>query len=133
MRIVVDTNIVASAFFFGGKPYQLLKLIMEGSVTAVCNKEIVEEYFEIILRLQEKYPEIGKDFRFSEFLSRLDLVSTKSDVKVCRDKDDDKFISCAIDGRCVYIVSGDKDLLDVKKFKGIEILTIAEFLRKYNS
>ena len=69
MRIVVDTNIVASAFFFGGKPYQLLKLIMEGSVTAVCNKEIVEEYFEI-----------GKDFRFSEFLSRLDLISTKSDV-----------------------------------------------------
>ena len=44
MRIVVDTNVIASAIFFGGKPYQLLHYIMEGRVDVVASKEIVDEY-----------------------------------------------------------------------------------------
>ena len=58
MRIVVDTNVIASAIFFGGKPYQLLHYIMEGRVDVVASKEIVDEYEEIVLRLKQKYPRI---------------------------------------------------------------------------
>lgn len=53
MRIVVDTNVITSAIFFGGKPYQLLRYIMEGQVGGVASKEIVDEYEEIILRLKQ--------------------------------------------------------------------------------
>ena len=48
MRIVVDTNVIASAVYFGGKPYDLLKLIMEEKVSAIASKEIVDEYEEIL-------------------------------------------------------------------------------------
>ena len=58
MRIVVDTNVIASAIFFGGMPYQLLHYIMEGRVDVVASKEIVDEYEEIVLRLKQKYPRI---------------------------------------------------------------------------
>ncbi len=54
MRIVVDTNVIASAIFFGGKPYQLLHHIMEDRVDVVASKEIVDEYEEIVLRLKQK-------------------------------------------------------------------------------
>ena len=39
-----------------------------------------------------------------------------------------KFLECAMDSKCYYIVSGDKDLLTVKEYEGIGIVTVAEFL-----
>ena len=47
---------------------------------------------------------------------------------VCRDPDDNKFIECAIDGRCLYIVSGDRDLLSLTKYNDVQIVTVAKFL-----
>ena len=39
-----------------------------------------------------------------------------------------KFIECAVDGKCIYIVSGDKDLLAVEKYHDVQIVTVADFL-----
>ena len=64
MRIVVDTNVIASAVYFGGKPYDLLKLIMEEKVSAIASKEIVDEYEEILARLQHKFPKLSKSIPF---------------------------------------------------------------------
>ncbi|MBR6012692.1 MAG: putative toxin-antitoxin system toxin component, PIN family [Selenomonadaceae bacterium] len=55
----------------------------------------------------------------------------ESNLKICRDPDDDKFINCAIDAKAIYIVSGDNDLLTIKNFAGIEIVTAREFYDKY--
>ena len=49
-----------------------------------------------------------------------------------RDPDDDKFIDCAVDAKCLYIVSGDKDLTLLKNYKDIQIVTVAEFFSQYN-
>ena len=128
MRIVIDTNVIASAVFFGGRPYQLLRYIMEDYVEVVASKEIVDEYEEIILRLQQKYPAITTKIPFHDILAKLEIIRVSSDIHVSRDPDDDKFISCAVDGKCLYIVSGDNDLLSIGKYEGIEILTVADFL-----
>ena len=130
MRIVIDTNVIASAVFFGGKPYQLLHYIMEGRVVVVASKEIVDEYEEIVLRLKRKYPEIKTKIPLPELLARFELIRVSSDIRVSRDPDDDKFISCAVDGKCLYIVSGDDDLLTIGNFRDIEILTVADFLNR---
>jgi putative PIN family toxin of toxin-antitoxin system len=128
MRIVIDTNVIASAVFFGGRPYQLLRYIMENYVEVVASKEIVDEYEEIILRLQQKYPAITTKIPFHDILAKLEIIRVSSDIHVSRDPDDDKFISCAVDGKCLYIVSGDSDLLSIGKYEGIEILTVSDFL-----
>lgn len=54
-------------------------------------------------------------------------------MDVCRDPDDNKFIACAVDADAVYIVSGDNDLLTVRQYGKIEIVTAAEFCEKYLS
>ena len=128
MRIVIDTNVIASAVFFGGRPYQLLRYIMENYVEVVASKEIVDEYEEIILRLQQKYPAITTKIPFHDILAKLEIIRVSSDIHVSRDPDDDKFISCAVEGKCLYIVSGDSDLLSIGKYEGIEILTVSDFL-----
>jgi len=130
MRIVVDTNVIASAIFFGGKPYQLLRYIMEDRVDVVASKAIVDEYEEIVLRLKQKYPSIGTKIPLQELLSRIEIIRVSSDIHVSRDSDDDKFISCAVDGKCLYIVSGDCDLLSIGSYADIEILTVADFLNR---
>ena len=55
MRIVVDTNVRASAVFFGGKPGELLRLILARTVSAVATQEILDEYQDTIDYLLEKY------------------------------------------------------------------------------
>ena len=130
MRIVIDTNVLASAVFFGGKPYQLLQYIMESRVNVVASKEIVDEYEEIVLRLKQKYPRIDTRIPLQELLSKFEIIRVSSDIQASRDPDDNKFISCAVDGKCLYIVSGDDDLLSVGNYGDVEILTVAEFLSR---
>ncbi len=67
----------------------------------------------------------------SVLMSKIDLIEPVAEVEVCRDPDDDKFISCAIDARAYYIVSGDKDLLDIGEFEGIEMITAADFCSRF--
>ena len=128
MRIVVDTNVLASAVFFGGKPGELLRLILARSVSGVATQEILDEYQETIDYLLKKYK--GRELHFSAVpvYSSMEIISAKTRVAVCRDPDDDKFISCAIDGQCYYVVSGDKDLLTLKKYQYVKIVTVSEFL-----
>lgn len=130
MRIVVDTNVIASAVFFGGKPYQLLRYIMEGQVGVVASKDIVDEYEEIVFRLKQKYTAINTRIPLQDLLAKFEIIRVTSDIHVSRDPDDDKFISCAVDGKCLYIVSGDSDLLSIGSYDNIEILYVVDFLNR---
>ena len=64
-------------------------------------------------------------------VDKLKVIKPISKVKISRDKDDDKFIECAIDSKSLYIVSGDKDLLDIVEYKNIKIITAKDFYNKY--
>ena len=96
----------------------------------VASKEIVDEYEEIVLRLKQKYHRIDTRIPLQELLSKFEIIRVSSDIQASRDPDDNKFISCAVDGKCLYIVSGDDDLLSVGNYGDVEILTVAEFLSR---
>jgi len=68
-----------------------------------------------------------------EFLSLLvksgTLIHPHHNIKLSRDPDDDMFVNCALSGRALYIVSGDRDLLDIEKVDGIDIITVREFIK----
>ena len=64
-------------------------------------------------------------------MSKIELVEPVTKVEVCRDPDDDKFIGCAIDAGAYYIVSGDKDLLDISEYGGVEMVTAAGFCERF--
>jgi putative PIN family toxin of toxin-antitoxin system len=133
MRLVIDTNIVASAAFFGGLPEQLINLVLDEKVTAVVSQDIADEYEKTLLKLLKKYnnPSFRLHFPFSALVAHLEFIAPVTQVKVCADTNDDKFISCAIDGLCPLIVSGDHHLLDVKQYGSIKILKIRDFFEHY--
>ena len=133
MRIVIDTNAVASAVFFGGRPRELLELMMRRELDAYISKEILNEYRETVEYLRKKYPAKKVSIPLAQITAACTIIEPRTNVKVCRDPDDDKFIACAVDSRSLYIVSGDKDLLAVKQYEDIQIVTVADFFaNKWN-
>ncbi len=131
MKIVVDTNVVISGVFFGGNPRKIVEAIVDGAINAYATAEIVDEYMEIIeSMIARKQGKISLSI-LSPLFSSLKVIEGKTDIAICRDPDDDKFIECAVDAKALYIVSGDNDLLDIEAYDGIQIITAKEFCEKY--
>lgn len=131
MRIVLDTNIVISAVFFGGYPRRIIEAVADKKFTACATMEIIDEYEEIVQEMITRKQGSFSHAILSPLIKALNIVEIKSNVEICRDPDDDKFINCALDSKAVYIVSGDKDLLVLEKYGDIEIVTAKEFCDRY--
>ena len=127
MRIVVDTNVLVSGILFGGRPADLIRLVLMRAVSAVATQAIIDEYQSTMDYLMRKYNGRGLSFPLKSICSAMEIIPAQSQVHVCRDPDDDKFVSCAIDGQCYYIVSGDKDLLTLKEYSDVKIVTVSVF------
>ena len=131
MNIVIDTNVVISGAFFGGAPRLVLEAVVNHTVSAYATASIVDEYNEIVVEMiQRKQGHLSTNL-LSPFIRRLHLIETTSVIKVSRDPDDDKFLECAIDSNALYIVSGDNDLLVLKQYENIEIITASEFCKRF--
>jgi putative PIN family toxin of toxin-antitoxin system len=133
MRVVLDTNVVVSATLIrGGNEDRILRAWQRGAFDVVLSPPILEEIGWALL-----YEKIQK-FRWmsqEETVSLLEalgqeslLVPGRVTVTVSRDLADDKFFAAAIESRARYVVSGDKDLLAVKAYRGIRIVRPAAFL-----
>ena len=132
MRIVLDTNVFISGVFFRGPPRRVLEGWRDGVVRVVFSREIFEEYQRIGDRLSERYE--GVDL--APFLELLvvegDLVEAISlEQPVSKDPDDDKFLACALASDVEVVVSGDDDLLRVSGWRGIEVVSPGEFVRRF--
>ena len=131
MKIVIDTNIVISGTFFGGFPRKILEAVVIGKVEAYANTKIIKEYLYIVKEMiADKGGQIDENI-LSPFIDKLNVVKPVSKIKISRDKDDDKFIECAIDSNALYIVSGNKDLLDIVEYQNISIITAKDFYNQY--
>ena len=131
MRIIIDTNIVISGAFFNGLPKTILKSVADEKFDVFISDEILKEYHKSVNEMLEKDKYHLNFALFEAFMKSIKMIESKSNVKICRDPDDDKFINCAIDAKAIYIVSGDKDLLTIGQYEDIEILTAKEFYDKY--
>lgn len=131
MKIVIDTNIVISGVFFGGLPRKILQAVLANKITACANVDIIQEYNATVREMVfHKQGKIDENI-LMPLVARMQIVEGKAIVQVCRDPDDNKFIECAKDAHALYIVSGDKDLLDIGTYEEIEILTVKEFCDRY--
>jgi putative PIN family toxin of toxin-antitoxin system len=132
VKIVLDTNVFISGVFFGGPPYQILDAWRHWKIEIVLSQDIFDEYQRIATELSRQF----KGIDISVFL---DLLTVKAiwvfapriPFSVSTDPDDDKFISCALASRTKVIVSGDKHLLNISGFRGVEVLTPRSFLEMY--
>ena len=133
MKVIIDTNVFISGMFFqGGTPRSILLAWKNKKFRIVVSPEILEEYNDTVKDLQERYST-------TDALEFLKLAMLNSEYcqpsalpeKVCADPADDKFLACALASETKVIVSGDKHLLDVSGYNGIEVLSPRRFVEKY--
>ena len=135
---VIDTNIFVRANITkNGSDYAIYQAFLDHKFELLYNDLLILEIKRVL-----NYPRIANKYHFSKDRIQKFLVSIVSygsfvhspkRVKICRDPDDDELLSIALaiyTKKPIYVVSGDRDLLELKgKIEGIKIVTASEFLR----
>ena len=130
MRVVFDTNVVASASFWRGAPFDCLVAWSQGRCEAAVSPALLAEYQETMEKLQWVYP--GRPFvNWAELLgeSATLVFPAERAQGATPDPDDEMILECALAFDASFIVSGDKKhLLALRQFRGIPIVSPADFL-----
>ena len=97
------------------------------------SEPVVDELVDVLSR--EKWDRYVSVDERQEFLDKLlraaSPISVLSEIAECRDPKDDKFLALALDAEADYLITDDKDLLVLHPWRGIEILSSADFLAKF--
>jgi len=129
MKLVLDTNVFVSAFLWGGKPKEVLLRIIAGEDELFISEDLLTELKAVLRR-----PKFRLNDEFIDvFLEELGNVSKKilmkgKPRKLSRDAGDDKVLACALAAGADYIVTGDDDLLVLKKIRAIPIVSPSAYL-----
>jgi putative PIN family toxin of toxin-antitoxin system len=127
-RVVLDTNIMVS-MALGGIVGKINDAWRMGKFLLIASEEIVSEYTEVLQRPKFHLKPrtiaiiIARVYRKAEFVSPLEQIAN-----IQPDPKDDKFLEAAIAGKVDFIVSGDKHLLNLKRYRSTQIITGREFL-----
>jgi putative PIN family toxin of toxin-antitoxin system len=130
-RLVVDTNVFASAILFPrSPPRRVVDDALDQGVVLISEatmRELTEVFsrskFDRYVSRQERELVLAQIGRSAEFVPIIRLV------RECRDPKDDKFLEVALNGRATVIITGDADLLALHPWRGVAILAPAEFLK----
>jgi uncharacterized protein len=134
MRAVLDTNVIVSATLIrGGNEDKVLRAWLRGAFELVLSLEILEEIGRVLsyekLRRSRWMTEAEVVLLLETLARESILVPGTVSVKVSRDPEDDKFLAAAVQARAHYVVTGDKDLLDLKAHRGVRVVKAAQFLQ----
>ena len=126
MKLVLDSNVIVAAFAGRGLCSSLFELCLD-RYTIVISDYIVNEVSKALLnKLKMPLKNVGIIIAFLKEFCTL-LAYTKLPDGVCRDKNDDDIIALAVSNDADYIITGDNDLLVLKKYKNIKIINPREF------
>jgi len=130
-RFVFDTNVIISAVLFNNSvPGQaFIRALDHGRI--LVSKALVRELSRVLGRDRfDRYvTREERDAFLSSLIRESSLIEISQAVQVCRDPEDDQILELAVNGNATYIVTGDADLLVLNPFRGIEVVTPAEFLK----
>jgi len=134
IKVVLDTNILVSALLFKGELSKIVDLWKKGRIIPFFSGETFDEFMRVL-----EYPKFSltnteiKTILEKELLPYFEVVDVADEVKgVCRDPDDNKFLSCAVSASANLIVSGDKDLCVLRKYRTVRIVSAIEFIRMFD-
>ena len=132
MRLLLDTNVLIAAFIARGVCSELFEHCVRQHAL-IASGFILHEFQD---KLVEKFDFSRQEAREARELLAARVVALEPDPlqeSVCRDADDDNILAAAVAGDCACIVTGDKDLLSLGAFRGIDIISPRDFWRYENA
>ena len=133
MRLVLDTNVVASAVLWGGLPLMLLQAGREKRVDLFTSAALLAELTDILGRRKFDKKIAASTLTVDQLVDRYAvlaaLVRPVPTPRVAPDADDDVVIGTALAAKAELIVTGDKPLLSVAEYEGVRIVGVAQALQ----
>jgi len=129
--VVIDTNIFVSAFLYGGNPEKIFNFWKKEVFSLLLSPELHHEIISVLKRYKVEETVINELILLLNNKS-IKIIPGKVE-KVCRDEKDNMILALCGEGNADYLITGDKDLLILKKYKKTKILTPKEFLLKLNN
>ena len=128
IRIIIDTNLWIS-FLTGRKLSSLLDLLSYPEFQLVISKELIEEIHDVVSRPKlAKYYTSENVNMLMKYMKDFSLSFELGNIPSrCRDPKDDYLLELALVSDADFLVTGDKDLLEVKKIGNCQIVTAMEF------
>jgi putative PIN family toxin of toxin-antitoxin system len=128
-KIVFDTNVLVSAWFWEGNESRLMESVEEDLIHGYSSKQLIEELCRTL-----RYPKFNlsqdevESIR-SYYLLLFEIVNPKQTIDIIlEDPSDNMVLECALEAEADYIVSGDHHILKLGEFKDIKIVTSAVLL-----
>ena len=130
-RIVLDTNVLISAILFGGPPKEALSRVISGAVDCSLSLAILDELRDVIGRPKFGFsPEQSLNI-LEELHAVCDIISPSIRINVVTaDPDDNRILECAVESKAAFVITGDRHLLDLVEFRGIQIVTPTAYFGK---
>jgi len=128
VKAVFDTNVLIAAFVSEGLCAKLLIRGRRKDFQLILCLYILDEFEDVLRR---KFSVSTSEARVARNLvieaSENIIIPHTSVTGVCRDPEDDHILACAISSEANFLVTGDDDLLSLKSYEGIKILTPRAF------
>jgi putative PIN family toxin of toxin-antitoxin system len=131
-RIILDTNLWIS--FLISKDFSKLdSFLFSKKIELVFSQELLDEFLDVVKR--PKFRRFFTNEDIEDILETIEefaiFVPVNSRTDICRDPKDNFLLSLAKDSNAQYLLTGDKDLLDLKLFENTKIITISNFLNSF--
>lgn len=130
MTVVFDTNVFVSALTLpGGRGDQALSQIIDGRDTLAFSKAILDELPSVMAR---KFARDREELaRVAVFVANLgELVEPRETIRVLKDEPDNRILECALAANADLIVTGDREMLSLERFRGVRIVSLRAFLEE---
>ncbi len=132
MRLVLDTNVVASAMLWGGNPKSLLQAGREKRIELFTSVAMLAELTDILARpkFEQKIKAslLTVDQLIDGYAALTRVVRPMPTPRIVADPDDDVVVGTALAARADLLVTGDLGLLDVGTYQDVRIVSVAEAL-----
>lgn len=133
MRLVLDTNVVASALLWGGAPRLLLQAAREKRVELFTSTSLLAELTDILGRRKFEKKIVASLLSVDQLVDRYAelniLVRPAPMPRIAPDPDDDAVIGTALAAKADLIVTGDRPLLLVTAYQGVRIISVSDAVR----
>ena len=126
-KVVIDTNVYILAIFWGGKPRKVVNLGRTGDIIIFTSNEIEQDIAEKLIN-KFNLSKAETDQILIDFSTFTNNIKVTSKIKIIEsDPDDNKFLECGVNAKVNFIISGDKHLINLKKYKTIQIVNPSDF------
>ena len=129
MRILLDTNVIISALLFGGKPRIIVSSVIRKEHIAITSTILLSELADV-LRKKFGYSQSAANAVDVQIRKQCIIVSPNEMIDVVADMPDNRVLEAAVEGKCECIITGDTDLLSLRNYRNIRILTPDEFFQE---